>query len=463
MRQIQLAAKTSKQDPYSYDPADIREPPTTWIGCFPYLGPGFILSASIVGSGELIATTTLGAEVGFVALWIVILSCVVKVALQLEFGRHAIQHGRTTMESFNRFPGPRVRGVSWTIWSWLAMQPLKILQVGGIIGGIGLLLNLVVPEVSVAVWCWIAAFIVAFLVSLESYRLIERSALLLLVAFTLLTLTSVFALQWTEFRITWENIGSGLNGTLPADSLFIVFGMIGLTGVSSDEIMQYNYWLLEKGYASYAGEQRRDDPEWNRRARRWISIMYVDALLSMVAYTILTTAFYLLGAAVLHARGTIPEGYAMIDTLASMYTETLGPWAKGVFLLGAFTVLFSTLFSALAAWTRIFSDAFGQLGFFDFRNPDSRSKAFFRFAWFFPMSWATIFLYYKQPVFMIVLAGVATSGLLLIVVYAALRYRYFETSSKMKPGLLYDVLLWTSCLTILSLAVYGILQFIIGN
>ena len=63
-----------------------------------------MLSASIVGSGELIATTTLGAEVGFAALWVILLSCVVKVALQLEFGRHAIIHGLTTMESMNQLP-----------------------------------------------------------------------------------------------------------------------------------------------------------------------------------------------------------------------------------------------------------------------------------------------------------------------------------------------------------------------
>jgi len=178
----------------------------------------------------------------------------------------------------------------------------------------------------------------------------------------------------------------------------------------------------------------------------------------MVAYTAMTVAFYLLGAAVLHSRGEIPEGYAMIDTLAMMYTETLGPWAKSVFLLGAFTVLFSTLFSALAAWTRIFSDAFAQLGWYDFRNATSRRRAIFAFAWIFPIAWATVFLVYKQPVFMIILGGVATSALLILVVYAALTFRYRDTLSEMKPGTLYDLALWSSCLSIGALATYGIIQ-----
>jgi manganese transport protein len=47
----------------------IQEPPANWKGRLKFLGPGFILSASIVGSGELIATTILGAKGGFITSW----------------------------------------------------------------------------------------------------------------------------------------------------------------------------------------------------------------------------------------------------------------------------------------------------------------------------------------------------------------------------------------------------------
>ena len=55
-------------DPYRLRPEDIREPPRTLAGILRQTGPGMILAASIVGSGELIATTTLGAQVGYAAL-----------------------------------------------------------------------------------------------------------------------------------------------------------------------------------------------------------------------------------------------------------------------------------------------------------------------------------------------------------------------------------------------------------
>ncbi len=81
-----------------------------------YLGPGFILSASVVGSGELISTTALGARAGFLTFWVIIISCFVKVAIQLEFGKQAIRSGETVMASLNRLGGPRL-GKHKTNWS----------------------------------------------------------------------------------------------------------------------------------------------------------------------------------------------------------------------------------------------------------------------------------------------------------------------------------------------------------
>ena len=76
----------STANPYQLDDSQIKDPPSSWVGRLRYCGPGFILSASIVGSGELIATTTLGAKAGFTTLWVILLSCLVKVALQ-QIGR----------------------------------------------------------------------------------------------------------------------------------------------------------------------------------------------------------------------------------------------------------------------------------------------------------------------------------------------------------------------------------------
>ncbi len=141
----------STVDPYRLDSASITPAPLNFRQKLKYLGPGFILSASVVGSGELIATTTLGAKAGFVTLWVIIVSCLVKVVLQLEFGRQSITRGVSAMNLMNELPGPRFgkQRVSWGAWSWLVLWLFKPLQLGGIIGGVAIILNMAIPGLSI--------------------------------------------------------------------------------------------------------------------------------------------------------------------------------------------------------------------------------------------------------------------------------------------------------------------------
>jgi len=94
-------------DPYQLRSADITEPPRSIGAALRRIGPGMILAASIVGSGELIATTTLGAQVGYVALWVILLSCIAKPVIQAEMGRYTIATGETALEAFDREPAIR--------------------------------------------------------------------------------------------------------------------------------------------------------------------------------------------------------------------------------------------------------------------------------------------------------------------------------------------------------------------
>jgi manganese transport protein len=282
----------AKRDPYVLDPALIADPPTTLGAKLRLLGPGLVLTASIVGSGELMATTRLGAEAGYVLLWLILISCVVKVALQLQFGRHTIQTGETALTAFNKLPGPSFRGVNWSIWWWIGVQPVKVIQVGGIIGLAAMLLHEVVPKVAVHWWCLTIALSVAALISSESYGFIERVCIALVSAFTATTLVAVASLQWTEYAVTATQLAEGFKFRMPPGDAVLVtaLGTFGLTGVGGDEIMQYTYWLIEKGYASKTGPRDPSDPAWEQRARGWIKIMYLDAFVSMIVYTVVTAA-----------------------------------------------------------------------------------------------------------------------------------------------------------------------------
>jgi len=122
----------------------IENPPMTTGGIIARLGPGLIIAASIVGSGELIATTKTGASAGFTLLWLILIGCVIKVFAQIEIGRFTMTEGRTAIDAFDQVPGPRVR-VSWLCWYWLVMYVCSIGQLGGIVGVVGQSLAISLP------------------------------------------------------------------------------------------------------------------------------------------------------------------------------------------------------------------------------------------------------------------------------------------------------------------------------
>lgn len=446
-------------DPYTLHESAIREPPTSVWGSLPYLGPGFILSASIVGSGELIATTIVGAKAGFVLMWFIIFSCLVKVAVQIEFGKHAISSGESTMASLNTLPGPKLGNANWSIWTWLLLMIAKMMQVGGIVGAVVLAIEQFAPSLSQMPARAISTYVVAASVSLLVFRgyylLIEKASLIMIGAFTLFTFASLCALQTTELAISGSEFASGLIPSIPTETIIILaaIGAFGITGVGGDEIMAYNYWLLEKGYAAHTGP-KNDSADWERRAKGWIRIMYLDATLAMIAYTAMTVMFYLLGAAVLNRKGMVPESGELISTLGNMYTESLGPWARSIFVAGAIVVLYSTLFAALAAWTRMFSDAFARVGFYRFEDEKTRRMSIAILAWVIPFFWGTLFLFMGKPALMVFLGGIATVVILLIVVFAAMYFRYRRLDQRLLPTRTYDAALWVSAVSIVVVAGY---------
>lgn len=123
-----------------------HEPPRAWNRILLAVGPGLIVAGSIVGSGELIATTKTGAEAGFSLLWLILIGCMIKVFAQIEFGRYALISGKTTLRALDEVPGPRIKGRgNWLVWYWLIMWLASISQLGGIVGGVGQALSISAP------------------------------------------------------------------------------------------------------------------------------------------------------------------------------------------------------------------------------------------------------------------------------------------------------------------------------
>lgn len=441
-------------DPYVINERTVKEPPQSFWSKLLFLGPGFILSASIVGSGELIATTILGATAGYSAMWIIIVSCLAKVAVQLEFGKHAILTGETAMKSFSRLPGPRFGKGKWTVWAILILVGSKVVQLGGMVGGTAIILGMLFPVFSIPVWTVLTGAVSALLIYNGKYKWIERLSLAMIAAFTVFTLIAVYALKFTPYHFSFAEVIRAQVFNLSPAIAGVAIGAFGITGVASDEIIAYNYWCLEKGYAAFAGPRNETDA-WKKRAKGWINVMYLDAVMAMIIYTAVTIAFYLLGAAVLYNRGEVPAGNEVIETIALIYTQSLGPGVKNIYLVGGFFVLFSSVYATLAAWTRLFSDIAGQMNWLDFNDLVKRKKFISMLAVVAPALWVIAYLFIELPVLMVLSGGILGSVILLIVVFAALNFRY-KGNLAVKPGLFYDAAFWISVISILGVAVFGI-------
>ena len=432
--------------------APFLEPPQGFLGSIRYLGPGLILSAAIVGSGELIATTSLGAKAGFAVLWVILLGCFIKVAVQLQYGRNTIIHGQASFAAWNGGRGPRLLGFHWSVFCAVFYLIAMLVGQGGVLGGAAQAAQYAYPSVRIEIWVGALSIAVALLVFRGKYKWIEVMSTLFNVVFVSLIVFCVFAVQSTDYAFSREDVAGGFSLSVPPGALMLALTAFGITGLSAGEIFVYPTWCIEKGYAAWAGP-RDGSPEWAARARGWMRIMTYDSLVSMVVYTVATVSFYILGATVLQPQGEIADGPEMVSQLSRIFTDVMGKGTMLLFMFGAFMVLFSTAFANAAGHSRLWVDFLGMCRLYDPDDTNSRSRALAILAWVMPAIWGLSYIAFQKPIALVIVLGIANSVFLLVVAYQAMVFRYRNTREELKPSLGFDALLWLSIVTIGVMAV----------
>jgi manganese transport protein len=443
-------------DPYRLRPEDVETPPQTLGGVVRRIGPGLILAAGIVGSGELIATTILGAENGYSLLWLILVSCSIKVVAQNELGRYCIGTGETTLEAFDRVPGPRLR-VSWLVWLYFLLVITSRFSSGAMLGAIAEILNRIAPGISITGWVWLTSLVTLGLLLAGRYAVIEKVALGLIVTFTALTVSCAFLLSQRPEYFSWGSFLDGLSFDLPQGGFVTAVTVFGITGAGTMDLISYPYWCIEKGYARFTGPRDQTDA-WRTRALGWIRVMGTDVLGSMILYTFPTVAFYLLGAGILHSMGVVPQGSEMVGMLSNIYTEILGENSLYPFLAGAFAVLYSTVFTGTAAISRGFADFLGMVGAFDRRNYVARLKAIRILVLTILFLASLFFMFVEDPVVMVKIGGVAQALTLPIIAFATIYLRYRHMPKQILPRGWITLALWVTSVIITVMMGYAVLQ-----
>ena len=184
--------------------------------------------------------------------------------------------------------------------------------------------------------------------------------------------------------------------------------------------------------------------------------------------TIGTLPFFFLGAGVLYNVPELQESLAnnsfwdvdIIGSLQNMFSLVLGGWAKWLFIVLAFFVLFSTFLSGTAAFTRTITDYLISTGLI-LEPKDGRGKLIKLIAFFIPLLSCIFYFLMPNPISLLLIAGIWAAIGLPIVNIGAL-YLISKMKNELKPKQSTITILWMSLLLQITMALLIIYDMTLG-
>jgi Mn2+/Fe2+ NRAMP family transporter len=299
-------------------------------------GPGLIVAATGIGSGDVISATVGGARYGIVLLWAIAVGAFFKFVLSEGIARWQLATGLTALEGWATHLPAWVKYyfgaylVLWTVAVSAALTNATGLGISNLTGG----------AISQSWGAVGHSLIGCAFVSLGGYSWFERIMKLLVgvMGFSIL----VCALLIVQ---NWSHVVSGLVvPTVPAGSGTYVLSIIGGIG-GSITILSYNYWMREEKLAGAdsLGYVRGD-----------IAVAYLfTAVFGMSIMLIANQAFFVPGVAISDAQA-VPKMAEVLGTL-------LGQFGVYAYSLGFWAAVFASLLGVWQSVPYLYADFYGVL------------------------------------------------------------------------------------------------------
>jgi Mn2+/Fe2+ NRAMP family transporter len=434
----------------------MQEAPKTFLERLKFIGPSVVVTGSVVGSGSIVMTPLLGAAAGFMLLWWLLLSMWSKPIIQAEIARYIVVSKKTFLEAFADMPGFKTtiqgKTTSWLVWFMFIGVIPSIAGMGGLAGAVAEAGNTMFPFLTVEIWVVISCLVTWMLLYFGSYKSLEKTLLVMVLFFSFMTMIIAIAMQSTDYQVSFAQVSSGLSFSFPSEYLPLALAVFGFTGISYGEIMAYTYWCLEKGYAENSGNNVEE-------TKHWIKTMQTDVWVTVFFITLGTLPFFFLGAGVLYNIPELQQALAtssfwdidVISSLQNMFSLVLGGWAKWLFIILAFFVLFSTLLSGTAAFTRTISDYLISMGLVK-EQANTRKKLIKLIAFLIPFLSGLFYFVLPNPFTLLLIAGIWAAMGLPIVNIGAL-YLVNKLEPELQPKITTKFILWASLVLQLSMAV----------
>ena len=164
----------------------------------------------------------------------------------------------------------------------------------------------------------------------------------------------------------------------------------------------------------------------------------------------------------LKPQGLDPKGADMIRTLALMYEKPIGAWTVTVFLIGAWAVLFKTLYVATAANSRLTADFLNLAGFWTQPGPAARERVVRAFCVIYPLLAFGLYVAFREPKGLVKVGGYAQGLMLPLIAGATLYLSRRDGDRRVAPSFLAEALAWFAFFAITAVALFSLRDLIRG-
>jgi Mn2+/Fe2+ NRAMP family transporter len=311
----------------------VQKPPSAY-NFIKLAGPGLVVAATGIGSGDVVSATVGGARYGVVLLWCIALGAFFKFVLSEGIARWQLATGTTVLEGWAEHLPAWVKLyfglylVFWTVAVSAALTNACGLGIANLTGG----------AISQP-WGAVAHSLVGFaFVWFGGYGKFEKLMKILvgIMGFSILICAVM----------TLHNPGLALRGlvvpSIPPGSGSYVLSLIGGIG-GSITILSYNYWMREEKIsgAEQLGYVRGD-----------IAVAYIfTAIFGLSIMLIADQAFFTAGVRITDAQA--------VPKMAEMLGNLLGPFGVYAYSVGFWAAVFASLLGVWQSVPYLYADFYG--------------------------------------------------------------------------------------------------------
>lgn len=288
-------------------------------------GPGLVVAATGIGSGDVVAATVGGARYGVVLLWAIAVGAFFKYVLNEGIARWQLATGKTALEGWAEYLPAWVKFyfgvylVLWTVAVTAALTNATGLGIANLTGGR-------ISQPWGAVLHSLFGFVFVLLGGYGGFEKLMKT-LVGVMGFAILLCSA----------LTFQDPGGVLQGTfmptIPGGAGLYVLSIIGGIG-GSITMLSYNYWMREEKIsgAGQLGYVRGD-----------IAVAYLfTAVFGMAIMMTANQAFYTTGVTITDAQA--------VSKMAEMLGTIIGPFGVWAYSVGFWAAVFASL---LGVWQSV--------------------------------------------------------------------------------------------------------------